>query len=291
MADYARLSMFMCCGINGTSIPSVSLTIDMRAFDIALKDFDESLKLYPLWMYQGRAEVLRRYQRTVLGPLWHTLSLAIFIGVTGVIWAAIMKVDLARYMTFLPAGLVTWGMISSFVLDGAGMLTAAQSQILSSRTPFPMLAMSLVWRIFLIFLHQLPLCLLAILVFGGAWNWNTLQLLPGIAVACASGIWMSLLSGMLTLRFRDAQSVIGSAMHIAMFATPIFWSRDLLGPDLGYLADWNPLFHLVEIMRQPILGQSPTVANWLVSLSWMAGGLALTLFIYGRVRHRIAYWF
>jgi ABC-type polysaccharide/polyol phosphate export permease len=257
----------------------------------ALQDFTESLKLYPLWMHQGRTEVLRRYQRTVLGPLWHTLSLAIFIGVTGIIWAAIMKVELPRYMTFLPAGLVTWGLISTFVLEGAGMLTAAQTQILSNRTPYPMLAMSLVWRTFLIFLHQLPLCILAILVFSNGFTWTNLLLVPATLVACICGVWMSLLSGLLTLRFRDAQAIIGSMMHIAMFATPIFWSRDLLSPELGYLADWNPLFHLVEIMRQPILGQLPTATNWLVSLGLMTFGMAATMAIYSRVRHRVAYWF
>jgi ABC-2 type transport system permease protein len=263
----------------------------MSALNTALHDFGESLRLYPLWMYQGRVEVLRRYQRTVLGPLWHTLSLAIFIGVTGIIWSAIMKVDLPRYMTFLPAGLVTWGLISAFVLEGSSMLTAAQTQILSTRTPYPMLAMSLVWRTLLIFLHQVPLCILAVLVFGQGFNWNTLQFFPGLLIACVCGIWMSLLSALLTLRFRDAQSVIASMMHIAIFATPIFWSRDLLGPELGYLADWNPLFHLVEIMRQPILGKSPETADWIISLGWMTGGMAITMLIYGRVRHRIAYWF
>jgi ABC-type polysaccharide/polyol phosphate export permease len=258
----------------------------------AVGDFAESLGLWRLWLHQGYADLLRRYRRTLLGPLWHTLSLGIFIVATGVIWAAIMKVDLPRYMVFLSAGLVVWGLISSSVLEGASTLIAAQPLVLSMRIPYPMLAMGLIWRLFLVFLHQLPLCAAAALYFGnGALSAGTLMLIPATAVVCVSGVWMALLAGLLTLRFRDASAILGSLMHIAMFATPIFWSKDLLGPELAHLADWNPLFHLVEIMRAPILGETATMKSWLLALGWMAGGLLLTMWVYARVRNRIAYWY
>ncbi len=261
-------------------------------FGRAVQDFCESAELYPLWMHQGRAEVLRRYRRTVLGPLWHTLSLGVFIAVTGVIWSSIMKADLHRYMLFLPSGLIVWGMISAYVVDGTAILTGAQQQALSSRMPYPMLAMALVWRLFLIFLHQLPLCVIFGVLFGGRLDANTLLLIPGTLLAAANGVWMSLLAGLITLKFRDAQSAIASFMHILMFATPVFWSRDLLiGQKIAWLVDANPLYHLVEVMRQPLLGEQPTSVDWLVSTLMLAVGLVVTVFVYGRVRHRIAYWY
>lgn len=256
-----------------------------------LRDMGESLSLYRLWMHQGYAELLRRYRRTLLGPLWHTLSQGIFIVATGIIWSALMKIDLPQYMLFLSAGLVVWGLISAFVLEGATILVGAQQTALSTRIPYPMLAMGLVWRLFLILLHQLPLCVIAILYFGGKYSLDTLWLIPATLVVCVSGVWMSLLAGLFMLRIRDANAVLSSFMHILMFATPIFWSRNLLGPEMAHLADWNPLFHLVEIMRQPILGNAPSDLNWQVALGWMTIGMMVTGLIYGRARKRIAYWY
>jgi ABC-2 type transport system permease protein len=257
----------------------------------SLRDFGESLALYRLWLHQGYAEVLGRYRRTLLGPLWHTLSLAIFIVVTGIVWSAVLKVDLPRYMLYLSAGLVVWGLISSSVLDGCSVLISAQTVALSSRIPYPMLSMGLMWRLLIIFLHQLPLCVLAIVYFGGQFTLDALWLIPATLIVYVCGFWMSLLTGLVTLRFRDSSSIVASLMHIAMFATPIFWSRNLLGPEVAYLADWNPLFHLVEIMRKPILGEMASDLNWIVSLGWMGGGLLVTMLIYARVRNRIAYWY
>lgn len=256
-----------------------------------LRDFGESLALYRLWLHRGYAEMLGRYRRTALGPLWHTLSLAVFVVVTGILWATIMKVELPRYMMFLTAGLVVWGFISASIVEGCNVLIAAEPIALSTRIPYPMLPMGHVWRLFLVFLHQLPLCALATWYFGGSASWSLLLLVPGTIIVAISAFWMSLLMGLFALRFRDASVIVSNAMNIAMFATPVFWTKDLLGPQLAHLADWNPLFHLVEIMRLPILGQEPSDLNWTVSIGWMAVGLVVTMLIYSAVRHRIAYWF
>jgi ABC-type polysaccharide/polyol phosphate export permease len=56
------------------------------------------------------------------------------------------------------------------------------------------------------------------------------------------------------------------------------------------VANFNPLFHWIEIIRQPLLGQWPHAAHYL----WTAGSigaLALcALWLLGRERDRIAYW-
>jgi lipopolysaccharide transport system permease protein len=54
--------------------------------------------------------------------------------------------------------------------------------------------------------------------------------------------------------------------------------------------DMNPFFHLIEVIRAPLLGSTPTIANWLVSLAMAGVGWAITLFVYGKYKNRIAYW-
>jgi lipopolysaccharide transport system permease protein len=57
-----------------------------------------------------------------------------------------------------------------------------------------------------------------------------------------------------------------------------------------YLLELNPIFHLLEIVRAPLLGQLPSMTNWVVSSILALIGWGLALAIYGRYKRRIAYW-
>jgi ABC-type polysaccharide/polyol phosphate export permease len=70
------------------------------------------------------------------------------------------------------------------------------------------------------------------------------------------------------------------------------WSRDMLkGREaIAYLIDYNPLYHAVEVVRAPLLGQSPSLMNWLVTSLAIPFGAAIALFALSRFRQRLAYW-
>jgi ABC-type polysaccharide/polyol phosphate export permease len=54
--------------------------------------------------------------------------------------------------------------------------------------------------------------------------------------------------------------------------------------------DFNPFYHVIEVVREPLLGKAPAVANWIVSAGLIVLGSALTLYVFSRFRQRIAYW-
>jgi ABC-2 type transport system permease protein len=115
--------------------------------------------------------------------------------------------------------------------------------------------------------------------------------LPGLLLVLANGIWMSLLAGIVSLRRRDFIPAISSVMQIAMFVTPIFWPKGSLGPQLAYLADLNPLYHLVTVVRAPLLGSFAPTESWIVSVLTLFIGSLITFYIYGRNRDQFAYWY
>jgi ABC-type polysaccharide/polyol phosphate export permease len=80
-------------------------------------------------------------------------------------------------------------------------------------------------------------------------------------------------------------------MQIAIFATPVYWPKEMLGPQLAFAADYNPLFHLVLILRDPLLGNVPPLESWIWALVTFAVGSVATLWVYGRNRDRLPYWF
>ena len=77
-------------------------------------------------------------------------------------------------------------------------------------------------------------------------------------------------------------------MQILFFVTPIIWKPELLADH--WLLQLNPFYHLVEIVRSPLLGASPTVLNYGVVLLTTLVNLAISGAIFVRFRSRIAYW-
>lgn len=48
------------------------------------------------------------------------------------------------------------------------------------------------------------------------------------------------------------------------------------------LAEWNPLYHIIEIMRQPLLGNVPSYNNYLFSIFTTIFNAFLAYFIFKR---------
>jgi ABC-2 type transport system permease protein len=275
---------------NASSKPVV-LPAPGTPFQIAWYDIKEAVRLAPVWLHSGWINVVWRYRRTRLGPFWHTLGLATFILVMGTIWSTLLHQSPVHYFRYVTTSLIVWGLIASFITEGTGVLVAGQSTVQNMRFPVIAFSLSHVWRAFLLFCHQF---VFYIIMMAGTlfWpGWSVLLAIPGLLLLLANGIWMSLLSGMISLRWRDAALATASAMQIAIFVTPVFWPKEMLGPRLGMAADFNPLYHLVMVMRGPLLGTPPSLADWIWAVCTLVIGSLVTLWVYGRNRDRIPYWY
>ena len=72
---------------------------------------------------------------------------------------------------------------------------------------------------------------------------------------------------------------------------PIIWMPGALSArSANLLVETNPVYHLLQIVRAPILGSSPTVMNWTVSVLVALLGSAIALWFFGKYKKRIAYW-
>jgi ABC-type polysaccharide/polyol phosphate export permease len=80
-------------------------------------------------------------------------------------------------------------------------------------------------------------------------------------------------------------------LQLLFLLTPIMWMPESVrGKAVSFLLDFNPFYYLLVIVREPLLGHPPDVFIWLI-----AGAISLTSFLaghvlYGRFRHRVAYW-
>jgi ABC-2 type transport system permease protein len=260
-------------------------------FAVAVLDLKDAIARHSLWIHQGWVDVVHKYRRTRIGPLWHTLSLGIFIISMGTIYSVIFKIDPVVYFRDVTVNLIVWTLISSAITEGTGHFVAGQATALSMRFPYFAFTLALTWRGLLMFGHHLILFVLIAVATLLVPSPAIVLAIPALALVLLNCVWLSTLAGIACLRFRDLSPAIASGMQVLLFVTPIFWPADMLGERLAFLADINPLYHLVIILRDPLLGVVPATSHWLWAIGTAALGWFVTFSIYGRYRDRFAYWY
>jgi len=255
----------------------------------AKQDLALGLTDWPMWGRLGWADVRRRYRRTLIGPFWTSISMSVFVLALGVVWSTLWHQPLSTYLPFLCAGLIVWSFIATTISESCTLFVMQESLIKQIRFEYSMLASAAVWRNLIVFFHNLVVYVIVALVFQPPVNLNTLLMVPGLALVAINLAWVAMLGGLFTARFRDIQQLINMVMQIALFVTPVFWDPDQLQSH-PIMFQANPLFHLVDVVRTPLLGAAPHMLSYvMVSLMAIVGWL-VTFDLYSRFRRRLPYW-
>ncbi|HEX5865723.1 MAG TPA: ABC transporter permease, partial [Casimicrobiaceae bacterium] len=109
-------------------------------------------------------------------------------------------------------------------------------------------------------------------------------------IVSVNGAWMTVLIGMASTRFRDIPPLIGNLMQILMFVTPVFWFPSQLGESAQRMINMNFMYHIIEVMRAPMLGNAPSLLTYAVTIAGAIVGWVITFDLYARFRRRIPYW-
>lgn len=256
------------------------------------EDLLRGLGRWDLWGRLGWLEVKRRYRRTMIGPFWSTISLGIFVGALGAVGSGLWNQNAGEYLPFLSAGMVVWIMLSTVLNEAGALFVGGVGLFRQTRFDYSILVFACVWRNFITFLHNL-LVYIVVLLIGAPHilSWSVLLAVPGLLLLFINEAWMTLLLGMFCLRFRDVQQLVSSLIQIAMFITPIFWSPEHLpGKRQFVFVTLNPLYHLIQIVRAPLVGQVPTMTSYTAVLLIAVAGWGLTYAVFVKFRKRIAYW-
>ena len=246
-------------------------------------------KMYQLWGKLGWNDIIQRYQRSILGPLWLTISMGILIGALGFLYASLFKMDLSSYLPFLTIGFILWQFISGILLDGCNAFVTADGIIKQIKLPLSLHIYRLLWRNILTFLHNAIVILVVMVIFDITVNWNTLLAVPGILIILLNGFWITFLLGMACARYRDINPTVISLVQLSFFVTPIIWSPTLL-PDRQFILLYNPFYHFVEVIRSPLLGNSVAGETWLILIAITIIGWGIMLPLAGRLQRRLVYW-
>jgi ABC-type polysaccharide/polyol phosphate export permease len=229
-------------------------------------------------------DITLRYRQTLLGVAWVVaqpiVSVLLFTFIFGHLIGA--ESDGVPYPVFVLAGVVVW------TYTGLALNAAARSLVdghdLVTRIYFPRLAAPIAAALAAtIDLSVMTVVLILAGAVYGAIEWSTvllavpLLLLLTILVA-ALGWWAAALS----VRYRDVRQLIGYALQLGFFVTPIVYSSGLLSGWERALFALNPLVGVIDSFRWCVLGAPAPPPVDLLSLTSAAFVVLASLSYFAR---------
>jgi ABC-2 type transport system permease protein len=291
--------------------PVEPLAPSTRSWSRAFADLRVGFANRQLWAHLGWQDIKQRYRRSVLGPLWITIGMGVTALGTGLLYALILDVNVPTFLPFVTVGFIVWNFLSGCLTEGLQTFITNEGLIKHLPAPLSVYVLRTVWRQTLLLAHNLIVYVLVVAVFftsisheytmssdGSGTHqpglgWTFFLVVPGFLLVAINGGWVAMLLGIISTRYRDIPQVINAIIQLLFYATPIVWTTDTLSKqkDLAQsVLNWNPLYHLIQIMRAPLIGQSVDALSWIVCVGMAVVGWGLALVIMKNYRARVSYW-
>ncbi|MGY1743507.1 MULTISPECIES: galactan export ABC transporter permease subunit Wzm/RfbD [unclassified Blastococcus] len=266
-----------------------------RDFRSAFRDLSQGWGQRELWFHLGWQDIRQRYRRSVLGPIWITISMAVTAIALGILYAGLFGNPLETQLPYILVGFIVWAFVSGCISEGSEVFVANSGLITHLPAPISIHVYRLVWRQTLFFAHNLIVYAVMLVVFPQPLTWMSLAAIPAFGLLILNGAWVALLIGIVSTRFRDLPPVTQSLVQLLFFLTPIVWIYDDLAnnpavAERARIVQINPVFHFVEIIRRPMLGEDQHLSNWVVVSVITVVGWVLCLLVMRRYRGRVSYW-
>lgn len=275
--------------------------VSIAQWDLVIKPKTRpfALNLNEVWHYRDlmwlfvRRDFVAQYKQTILGPIWHIIQPLLTSLMFLLVFSKIAKIptDGLDGIVFYMAGNIIWTYFST-CLTGTSSIFVSNAAIFG-KVYFPRLIIPLSVVISNLVKFGITFILLLLTMiyshFVNGFNYHIsftwlclpflLMLLAGIALG--SGIIISAL----TTKYRDFTVLIGFAIQLMMYATPVVYPLSYLkGKSYRWLIDINPLTSIVETFKYSLLGKGTVEPSALLySIAFMFVVLFFGAVIFNKV--------
>jgi len=239
--------------------------------------------------YLAIDSIRRQYARTKLGPLWLILTQFVMIAGIAFVFFSIFKRPLGQFVLFISASILAWNLISVSITTAPTVFTGQSSLIQSFPLPFSIFPLQTMLNSLIVFLHGLAIHIVLMLALGG--SLKTLPFLVLSLLVIVAIIYPAIAAlGILGARYRDLAPMVGSIMYMAFLITPIIWDRIDIGGGMIWIVDLNPFYHMIEVVRRPMLGTLPSTRSMVVTLAMAGIALAAGEMFFRRYARPLPFW-
>jgi lipopolysaccharide transport system permease protein len=263
----------------------------MTPFEKLLADSLWAARLWRVWLFFGLQDIRTRFRRSLLGPLWLFLNLAVFVGGVGLVFGALFGQPMSEFLPYLTCGFVLWGYLTSSLTDSGSAFTNAEGYIKQFSYP-KQIYLCRAWISYTaILLIGFIAVALVQLIFGELDFRGWLLAIPGLLILLFAALGHIAICAYLGARFRDLPHALTSLMQVLFFVTPVIFPVATLrdrGLDFIYL--YNPLYYLIEIVRHPIIhGELAAPQTYVVASLYVLGVWIVATMVARRLDSRVVF--
>jgi lipopolysaccharide transport system permease protein len=251
-------------------------------------DIAASARKWRVWHLLAWQEIRQRYRRSTFGPFWITFSMGIQIVTMGVVTSLLFGQPFSRALPYVGLGVIFWTMIAGIINDGAMSFVGSSNSILQINLPLGMYVLQRIWSNVIAMAHNFAIFIVLAIIYR-VYGVTLPLFFVTLPLVIFSIAWAPLLLAVAATRFRDLPAVVTNSFSLLFWITPIVYQPEQLH-ERRFIADFNPLTHVLALLRDPLLGQMPRLLDFAVVLATGILGWAITFPFFARFRGRIAYW-
>lgn len=249
----------------------------------------DGVKAWRIWVTLGNQDILQRFRNSILGPIWMVANLGVLVFASGYLYSELLKQDPTSLIPFITVSLVIMSFIWPTLTEAAHSFASAGSIIHQVRMPLSVLVLRTIYRNIVVSAYNL---LVIVVVFTLYKTWpliKPLEALLGLALLIGNLSWVVTLVAIAGARFGDMIQLITSALNFISILTPIYWKPSLISK-YQIVLDVNPFYHLFQVFREPLLGETPSILNYAITGGGMVVGWVITAIVFNITYKKIVFW-
>lgn len=257
-----------------------------------LKDYRSSLRDPGFWTYATWLEIVTKYRKSRLGLFWAFSPPVLYAFGVGWFFAHLQGISASEFIPHLGIGYVLFRLVTVSVMESTTAFASSSSFILDGRTRLTDYVLRVVAKAMFYFLTAMPVIVVS-LVLSPSFQWTGLiTVIPAIALLLLNIAWLGIVVAVIGARFPDIHELTGSVLMFSFLFTPIIWVASQVPADSlrGGIARVNPLFHLVEVVRAPLLGEPVEQLTVVYLAGMLAIGWVVAALVYRRYARFVPLW-
>lgn len=259
---------------------------------LALSDIFSGLRQHRLVHELSLNDIKQRYRRTVLGPLWISLSIAATILGLGLLFGVIFNQKNAVYLPYLAVGILFWTFISAIITEGGDSFISMHNVIKQISLPYSLYVFRVIYRNLIMLAHNLFVAMIIFYLLDIQILYPTIQVIPQVILGVLNLFWIVLALAVISTRYRDITPIVTNGLQLFFYLTPIIWMPNQIKDSafINAILSYNPFYYILLALRSLMDGVLMT-SNELLVLGFMAiAGLILSFVIFSLSYKRIAFW-
>lgn len=234
----------------------------------------QSIRLWHIWVRLGLQDVKLKFRRSSIGAAWIFVNLAVLVLSIGFIYANLLGQEPREFIPYLTIGLILWQYLTNSIVDGGNAFVHSEGYIRQISLPIYVYILRFFISISVTTLITLIAFALVAVIYRVPVGPGTLLAIPGLLMLMTTSLLLITIFAHLNTRFRDIAHMASVGMQVLFYVTPVIYPAALLTERRRFAAviEFNPLYHVMEVVRQPLLSASAaSLQSYLAMLVILAG--------------------